>query len=1190
MQGFFDMLPPDTGMAFVIITHMDPQSVSLLPELVQSHTAMPVRQVQAKIAIEPNSIYVISPNRRIVMTDHHLDVEEFDEPRGRRTPIDHFFRSLAQVHRDAVAVILSGGGTDGAVGVKDVKEQGGLLLVQHPDEAEYDSMPRAAIATGLADMVLPVHELAQKLVVYQHNGLALPINPDTLTKRELDFVRYILSQVQARTGHDFSQYKQNTLLRRIERRMHLTERASLNDYFVYLRQTPDEARTLFNDMLIGVTNFFRDQDSWQALADQVIPHLFEEKEGNQSLRVWTIGCSTGEEAYTLAMLLLEYAAKFRDHNDIDPVLADRPIVLQVFASDLDDTALAKAREGLYPEAIESDVSPERLKRFFTKEGHYYRVRRELRDMVLFTNHSVLRDPPFSRIDLISCRNLLIYLNRDLQENVLDIFHYALKAEGYLFLGSAESASRVDNLFHTVDKTHRLYQARPWRSEYPHVPSLPLNMRTPLQQGMQDMQIYPSRHASTRRQASAALHQEALEAYGPPSILIDEQNHILHVSRTAGRYLQVRGGVLSSDLLDLIRPELQFELRAALLQAFRLQKAVVTPAVSVQFNGNPHRVVLSVRPRQATEEHLEEDSTEIEKIENIGNKPEQAPASEWLALVVFLEHEAESQFDLPPEIESETKQSGNNRTLLNQLQAEVWQLRERARTSAEEYESSNEELKAANEELQSINEEHRSTAEELETSKEELQSLNEELQTVNTELKNKLEEIGHINSDLENLMASTQIATLFLDRELYIRHFTPTMAQLFNILPGDRGRSITHLTNKLDYAALNEDAAQVLRTLVPIEREIHSQTGQWFLIRISPYRTLEDRIDGIVLTFVDVTGMKATEAALLETKEYNQTIVNTVHDGLLVLEPDLSVQFANDSFLQMFQVSAEETVRVSVYQLGNGQWDIPALRQLLEEILPQASVLKDFRVEHEFEHIGRRIMLLNAQKLNHSDLILLSIQDITEQERVTEIAKQMAALQERQHLARDLHDAVTQTLYAATSIAESTQRLYETNPIQGAELLQEVITLNRGALAEMRTLLLELRPESIHKNSLKTLLRQLMEAAQGRKTLKTEMKFEGTEEILPDEVLVGLYRIAQETINNIIKHSEAQSYTVYLNQQSQNVLIRITDDGRGFDVTKFNAGFGLDNMRERAEEIGASLEITSQRGLGTTITVSWQNRT
>jgi two-component system, chemotaxis family, CheB/CheR fusion protein len=490
LQGFFDALPDNTGMVFVVVTHMDPERESLLPELLQTHTSMPVHQVQEQIAIEANHVYVLSPNRQIAITDQHLDVEEFEEPRGHRAPIDHFYRSLAEAHQDAVAIILSGGGTDGAVGVKSIKEQGGLLLVQHPDEAEYDGMPRAAITTGLADVVLPVRQLAEKLVAYQKNGISLPSAPNALAEHELDLVQHILAQVQLRTGHDFSQYKQSTILRRIERRLPLTEHSSLDAYLHYLRHTPDEARTLSTDMLIGVTNFFRDKEAWQALAEKVIPLLFEGKKVGDSVRIWSAGCSTGEEAYTMAILLLEQAARLYDMGASD-IMVRQPIELQVFASDLDEGALAKAREGVYPEVIEADVSAERLARFFTKEGDYYRVRRELRDMVLFTHHSILRDPPFSRLDLISCRNLLIYLNRTLQENVFDIFHYALNSERYLFLGNAELAEMVPELFHTLDKTHRIYKACPWRGAHPHVPSLRLILREPLRQTMQDIQIFKS---------------------------------------------------------------------------------------------------------------------------------------------------------------------------------------------------------------------------------------------------------------------------------------------------------------------------------------------------------------------------------------------------------------------------------------------------------------------------------------------------------------------------------------------------------------------------------------------------------------------------------------------------------------------------------------------------------------------------
>jgi two-component system, chemotaxis family, CheB/CheR fusion protein len=953
LQGFFDALPADTGMAFAVVTHMDPEKESLLAELLQKHTAMPVRQVSGLAPLQANHVYVIPPGHSIVVTATHLDVERFTEPRGQRMPIDQFFRSLAAAHREAAAIILSGGGTDGSVGVKAIKEEGGLLLVQDPDEAEYDSMPRAAIATGLADMVLPVAELAAKLAAYRRNGVHVPRDPQALTESELETVYRILTQVQAHTGHDFSQYKQTTILRRIQRRLMLHGFVSLEPYLDYLRHEPQEATALFNDLLIGVTNFFRDQDSWQALAEQVMPRLFEGKGPADTIRVWSIGCATGEEAYTLAILLLEASAR------LEPV-ANRPGI-QVFASDLDDDALHRAREGIYPEAIEADVSPERLSRFFIKEGHYYRTKRELRDSVLFSNHSVLRDPPFSRLDLISCRNLLIYLNRDLQDNVFQIFHYALHPEHYLFLGSSESAETVNGLFRTVDKIHRIYQARPWRGDQPHVPSLPLAVRGA---GLERRRMAGGQRPAGEAAAAATglLHQKLLEAAAPPSLLVDDQYHILHISESAGRYLLHPRGVVTTDLLQVVRPELQFDLRAALRRAFHEGKAVLSHSIYVRFNGTARRVIVAVAPTHGA-----------------------GDPGEKLALVYFLEDDAE-EAAAPAEAGSAAPEPGQlaapgdqRDVLIAQLEAEVRQLREHLQTSTEEYESSNEELKAANEELQSINEEYRSTTEELETSKEELQSVNEELQTVNAELKNKLEEISRAHSDVENLMVATEIPTLFLDRELRIGRYTPATAELFNLMLGDRGRPIAHLTNRLLYENLQEDAARVLRTLVPIEREVQDVDGRWLLARLRPYRSVDDRIEGVVLTLVDISALKSAEAAVRAERDYSDKIVHTVREGMLVLTPDLTVEFANQPFYELFGVQPEQTIGSLIYDLGDGQWDIPELRRLLEEILPGAKIFNDYRVEHTFENVGRRILLLNARRLDEVERLLLAIEDITERE-------------------------------------------------------------------------------------------------------------------------------------------------------------------------------------------------------------------
>ena len=865
LQAFFEALPADTGMAFVVITHLHPEHESHLAEILQTSTRMAVMQVSGLVSLEGDHVYVIPPNRRLVMADSQLDVTEFKEPRGQRAPIDYFFRSLARGHPNSVGIILSGGGTDGAVGVKAIKEVGGLLMVQHPEEAEYESMPRAAITTGLADVVLPVAELARKLVEYIRLRPDLPKDADDLNEHQLEIIRRILAHVHARTGHDFSQYKRSTIFRRIQRRMQINGLVTLETYLDYLRQHASEATAMFNDVLIGVTSFFRDRASWQYLAEEVIPLLFRGKENTDMVRAWTVGCATGEEAYSLAILLFEQADK----------LELRPQI-QVFASDLDENSIRQAREGLYPTVIEADVSLERLERFFTRDGDYYRVGRKLRDAVLFTNHSVLRDAPFSRLDLISCRNLLIYLERELQNTVFDIFHYALKPGGYLFLGNSESAESVHELFDTVDKIHHVYRAKPWSQGQPHVPALPFSLGhlPPAQKFTQPHT--PRAYAVEEVPLLSDDHHKALETYAPPSILINDKNAILHVSETAGRYLVQPMGPITTDLLKLIRPELRLELRAGLFHVFEKNQSLITRPTRVQFNGHPNRVILSIQPRLGP-------TSKDQKREH-------------QALVFFLEDEQEEpSVELAQELD-ETRKN----TLVMQLEAEVRRLREQLQASIEEYESSNEELKASNEELQSINEEYRSATEELETSKEELQSVNEELQTVNNELKNKLDEISHSHSDLQNLMSATEIATLFLDRELRIRHYTPGMQELFNIMPGDRGRPIKHLTHTLQYSQFLEDAQQILHTLVPIEREVQGEAGGWFLLRLRPYRTVEDRIDGVIFTCVEITRLKEAEANLVEL---NATLEERVLERTQELDDtNLRLTRARDLFTKLFHVN------------------------------------------------------------------------------------------------------------------------------------------------------------------------------------------------------------------------------------------------------------------------------------------------
>jgi two-component system, chemotaxis family, CheB/CheR fusion protein len=812
LQILFDALPDGTGASFVVIVHLDPQTHSDLASILASRTGMPVVQVMAREEIKPNHVYVIPPDRQLEIADHEISAVEFQRPRGQRTAIDLFFRSHAERIGDGFAVILTGAGSDGAIGVRAVKEAGGIVLVQDPEEAEHASMPRSAVVTGVADFILPLRGLAAKLVELiaekQRTAETIEIDQELLGR--------VFAQMSMRTGHDFSKYRRSTVLRRIARRMHVTRSGNFQAYYEFLRTNVDEAQALLNDMLISVTTFFRDAEVFGLLKATIMPQLFEGKGPNDSIRVWVPGCATGEEAYTIAILLIEQA---RQHEIRPPI--------QVFGSDIDTRALAIAREGQYPTAIEADVNEERLRRFFIRGEDHYRVRQELRDMVLFANHSLLKDPPFSRVDLISCRNVLIYLDQDVQEQVLTTLYYALNAGGYLLLGPSETADHRQGLFRVVDQKTRLYQstARPAGSAQ----VLPRLLRT---EGGRKPAV-PRQITPSVAMREVAAHRRALEQTSPPSILVDASHQVLHLSENAGRYTQPVSGPLTGDVVDLVRPEFRAELLAALHRAFDQQCSTLSLPILVNFNGAPHRVDLQVKPVPPQE------------------------GAEGTALVLFIEGEA-----VDSSLTSRNVQQVTDETV-RRLTEELELTQARMRTLREESSAANEELRAANEELQSMNEEYRSTAEELETSKEELQSINEELTTVNTELKQKLEAVSRANSDLQNLMAVTDVGTLFLDPGLRIRRFTDRVTDLFNITPADEGRPITDFAQRLEYDDLAKDARAVLDDLTPIRREVHGRNNGWYDVRLRPYRTIEDKIDGVVITFSDVTDRHRTEEALRE---------------------------------------------------------------------------------------------------------------------------------------------------------------------------------------------------------------------------------------------------------------------------------------------------------------------------------------
>jgi two-component system, chemotaxis family, CheB/CheR fusion protein len=848
----FEALPDDLNAAFVVIVHLDPGRQSELAEILSRRTSMPVNQVLENLELKPSCVYVIPPNRRLLISDHEIATAEFDEPRGQRLPIDLFFRSMAEQRGDGVAIVLTGSGADGAVGVKAVKEAGGVVLVQEPKEATYSSMPASAIASGVADFVLPVNGIAERLIDLLRSKEQLA-SPEAGLDDEQTLGR-ILVQLRARTGHDFSGYKRSTVIRRLARRMQICKTDRLQEYLKYLHENAEEVQALFADLLISVTAFFRDPGAFDALAADVIPKLFDGRSEDENIRVWVPGCATGEEAYSIAMLLLEESAR-----------RDNLPGIQVFASDLDIGALATAREGRYPRAIEADISEARLRRFFLHDSDHYRVRKDLRDIVLFATHSLLKDPPFSRLDLVSCRNLLIYLERDLQHQACNTLAYALRPGGYMFLGSSEGIESSVNSIRVIDRQARIFQTTErTRARLPELARLESThlFAKPAAQASRD-------HGPRDEQLA---HPQALETLAPPSILVDNNNKILNLSESAGRYLLHPGGPLSSDVTELARPELRLDLRTGLRRAFELNQASVSLAIPVQFNGAARTVYLQIRP-----------------------VPSEATTRR--ALVLFIEGD---ELDDAARAEGGDAANHDNGTAstVRQLREELNSMGVRLGESRQQYGEAIEELRAANEELQSTNEEYRSTAEELETSKEELQSTNEELQTVNSELKQKLESVSRAHSDIENLITSSDVGTLFLDRELLIKRFTPQVSNVFSIARGDEGRLITDFTHRLDYGDLASDARSVLDHLTPIEHEVRSNNNRWYLARLRPYRSTEDKIEGVVITFVDVTERRVAEDALHEQQRRLEDLITALPAAVYTTDAQGRITFFNSACIAL----------------------------------------------------------------------------------------------------------------------------------------------------------------------------------------------------------------------------------------------------------------------------------------------------
>jgi two-component system CheB/CheR fusion protein len=820
LTQFLSNARADSGIAYVVIQHLDPTLKGMMPELLQRVTAMQVVQVKDNSKVRPGFVYVIPPNKDMSILHGRLHLLEPVAPRGLRLPIDFFFRSLAEdQHELGIGVILSGMGSDGTLGLKAIKESAGLVLVQEPASAKFDGMPRSVIEAGLADFVAPAEELPGKLVDYLRHMPRIGRSEAPLEEKTLSALDKVIILLRSKTGHEFTLYRRSTLYRRVERRMGIHQIVQIGAYVRYLQENPQELDILFKELLIGVTSFFRDKASWERLERKALPALLASRKAGSVLRAWVAGCSTGEEAYSLAILFKETLRRDRSKRNFS---------LQIYATDLDRDAIDKARQGFFPANIAVDVSPSRLRRFFAKEEAGYRVSKEIRSMVVFAPQNLIMDPPFTKLDIFSCRNLLIYLTPELQRKLIPLFHYILNPEGLLFLGSSESTGSFANLFAPVAARERIFRRCEWplqddQADFPGV-FAPASGRRP-----KDAPVSQRTAASLQSLADQVLRTR----YVPPSVLVNKQGDIVYISGRTGKYLEPAAGKANWNIIAMAREELRQDLTIALQRTNRSKEPVAIHGIRVG-NGPERRIVdVLVQALQEPKELL------------------------GMVLVVF--SDADSEVGSRPDDEKGKARPPSARR--GHLERELRYARDEAKTNREEMQSSQEELKSMNEELQSTNEELQSTNEELTTSKEEMQSLNEELQTVNAELQSKLDELSSSNNDMKNLLDSTEIATVFLDNGMRVRRFTIQAKSIFKLIPGDVGRPITDLASSLLYPELAVDAQEVLRTLAISEKSVGTADGRWFTARIMPYRTLDNRIDGVVITFANITTAKKLEASL-----------------------------------------------------------------------------------------------------------------------------------------------------------------------------------------------------------------------------------------------------------------------------------------------------------------------------------------
>lgn len=1180
----FKHLPANTGMAFVVISHLSADQRSYLPEILGRHTTMPTILIETGVRPEPNHVYFLPPNARVRLQWGVFQLETRGSE-GVPHPIDLFFNSLAKDQKNrAIGVVLSGMDSDGALGLKAIKGEGGISLVQSPESARFPDMPRSSISADHVDLVLPPDQLAYQLALLgqksQTSELRL-LEEGAAPVGEEQFFGHILQLLRGISGIDFRLYKPNTVRRRMARRMLMQRIDTLASYLTFLQGNAKEIRELHEDVLINVTRFFRDSDVFEVLKNSVLPEIFQNRTLDQQMRIWVAGCSSGEEVYSIAMCLLE----FLTGSALEP-----PI--QIFGTDASEQNIQKARAGIYPESISAEVSPERIRRFFVKNEKGYQVAKRVRDLCIFARQNLCQDPPFSRLDLVSCRNVLIYFGSQLQRQLIPTFHYALRPNGFLLLGSSETIREFTDLFALRNRKSKIYwkigvtPPRALLDVAPHA-FLPVELAAPQQTPSETWGDLELQRAADRI---------VLARYGPPGVIVNEQLEILQSRGHTSLFLEMPQGAVTLQLTRMVREDIAPHVNSAVQRALREDLPVQVEGLQVRDGDQTLEITLEVLPI-----HSVNSRSKCYLVLFVPSRRSQVVGGR-----------ATTETGLPGETQEDRDR------LLTQLQQDLSSAKLYLQSLLEERDAKNQELVSANEEIQSANEELQSTNEELETTKEELQSSNEELQTVNDELQNRNAVLTQTGNDLSNLLNSVNMPVLMLNNEFKIRHFTPQTQRLMNLLPTDIGRPFSDIRLNLKVDSLEPLFTEVLDTLGAREIEMQDRDGRWYLLRVRPYRTTENKIEGLVMMLVDIDQLRRSQQELRDARDYAASIIECVPLPLVVVDLDFKIRSTNEAFCVLANSSGEQLERRLLPDLAATLWgaDQP-LRSYLEKLRKEKDLGKGFMFEHKTPGENSKVFCIRGRVLqpDGEHFLLVTFEDSTvhkeverllstERERLTgevestarELGRSQEELralagnllmsqeEERRRLARELHDDVSQRLASFDLDSNEVLRYLGTDSALAEQKFQGMRAQMRALSEDVRRLSHRLHPSIIEDLGLAPALRSLTGEFGEREKMITTFSAQDLPDKVPVEISSGLYRIAQEALRNVAKHAGKTHVKMLLRSKPGALELQVTDSGLGFDMEDKRFGLGLISMEERARLIGATLKIESALGEGTKVTV------